>query len=161
MCYWTDWFCKKFRLHLGWPTRCLCGNCQQMLREEENICCQEIEAVKQKNLEAVEVAQLENPPSCIVNHPGFHPVCLNIWVLQTAWFQYKQQYGKDAYEGPELKKNRHIAYRQLVRWCWGSLGKEVRVPLPSCAVNCIQAHFQEPGQLEEDMTYTGFLYADE
>jgi len=132
-----------------------------MWREEENICCQEIDPVVRKNLEAAEVEQLDNPPVCIVNHPGFHAVCLNVWVLQTAWFQYKQQYGKEAYDGPEFKKNRHIAYRQLVRWCWGSLGKEVRVPLPSCAVNCIRAHFQEPGRLEEDQIYTGFLYADE
>ena len=30
-----------------------------------------------------------------------------------------------------------IAYRQLVRWCWGFLGKHVLVALPSCAVNKI------------------------
>ena len=120
-----------------------------------NRCCQK------KNLEAVEVEQLEEPPGCIVYHPGFQAVCLNVWVLQTAWLQYKQQYGSKAHEGPQHKKNRHIAYRQLVRWCWGSLGSEIHVPLPSCAVNCIRAHFPEPNRLEEDMTFTGFQYADE
>ena len=35
------------------------------------------------------------------------------------------------------------------------------VPLPSCAVNCIRAHFQEPGRLEDDMVFAGFQYADE
>ena len=72
-----------------------------MFWEKENICCQEIDCIKRKNFEAVEVEQLDDPPSYIVNHPGFQAVCLNVWVLQTAWFQYKQQYGKDAYEGPE------------------------------------------------------------
>ena len=98
-------------------TRCQCGNCQLMWREEENICCQEVDAVKNKNLEAVTVEELQAEPGCIVQHPGFEAVCLNVWALQTAWLQYKQQYGSSAYEGPEHKKNRHIAYRQLVRWC--------------------------------------------
>ena len=51
--------------------------------------------------------------------------------------------------------------RQLVRRFWGTLGKNMRVPLPSCAVNYICAHFLEPSQLEEDMVFTGFTYADE
>ena len=42
--------------------------------EEENICCQE------QNLEAVAVEQLEEPPGCIVYHPGFQAVFLNVWV---------------------------------------------------------------------------------
>lgn len=39
------------------------------------------------------------------------------------------------------RKFRYIAYRQLVRWCWGYLGKHVRVALPSCAVNKIRNTF--------------------
>ena len=35
-------------------TRCQCGNCQSMWREEENICCgQEVHTAKNKNIEAV------------------------------------------------------------------------------------------------------------
>ena len=30
---------------------------------------------------------------CITEHPGFSSVCLNIWVLQTAYYQYQQHYG--------------------------------------------------------------------
>ena len=77
--------------------------------------------------------------------------------MQAAWFQYKQQYGTKAFEGPEHKNQRHIAYRQLVRWCWGVLGKEIRVVLPACAVSCIRAHFPPPGEEDEH----GFLFADE
>ena len=90
----------------------------------------------------------------------FQAVCLNQWVLQAAWSEYHQQYGTRAHEGPEHKNKRHVAYRQLVRWCWGVLGKDIRVPLPSCAVSCIQAHFPSPG-LEEEFEFVGFRYADE
>lgn len=72
-----------------------------MLREEENICCQEVDEVKNKNVEAIAVEELQAEPRCIVQHPGF----------EAAWLQYKQQYGSSAYEGPEYQNNRHIAYR--------------------------------------------------
>ena len=75
-----------------------------MEREEESICCQEIDAVRNKILEDVMEEQLQAELRCIVQHPWFEAVCLNVWVLQTAWLQYKQQYGSSAYEGPEDKK---------------------------------------------------------
>ena len=142
-------------MHHFWSTyfRCKCQNCQIMDRNEECKCCMEFSQIVDKISEVVE------HPSCITLHPGFGPVCLNRWVLQAAWFQYKQQYA-NTYEGPEHKLNRHIAYRQLVRWCWGVLGKEIRVALPSCAVSCIRAHFPPPG-LEEDFQFEGFHFADE
>ena len=125
-----------------------------MDRVSECMCCKEINAVINKNDEVV-----GETPTCITQHPGFSAVCLNIWVLQTAWYQYKQQYD-EPFEGPEHKKNRHIAYRQFARWCWGFLGRQVRVVLPSCAVSCIRAPFPPPG-LEEDFVFEGFHYADE
>lgn len=51
-------------------------------------CCNEVEAASLKNSEAV----AEGLPQCITDHPGFQTVCLNRWMLQTAWYQYKQQY---------------------------------------------------------------------
>ena len=131
-----------------------------MPRDVECRCCQEISQVQAKLLDAVRVEGLESPPTCITNHPGFQAVCINPWVLQTAWHQYKQQYGTKGVEGPTYKRNRHVAYRQLVRWCWGFVGKEIRVVLPSCAVMCIRQHFPAPG-LEENFVFTGFLFADE
>ena len=113
--------------------RCACENCLVMGRVEACKCCREIEQVKSKLNEAVTCGECTEEPTCITQHPGFQPVCINRWVLQTAWFQYKQQY-KDPYDGPEHKRFRHIAYRQLARWCWGILGKEIGVVLPSCAV---------------------------
>ena len=123
----------------------------------ECVCCQEIREIREKNKKVSEVENLQI--SCITDNPGFKAVCLNRWVLEASWFQYRQQYGAGN-NIPEHKKNRHIAYRQLVRWCWGVLGKEIRVVLPSCAVMCIRAHFPPPG-IEEDFEFVGFHYADE
>ena len=36
----------------------------------------------------------ENDISCITDHEGFESVCLNVWVPQTAYFNYRQQYGE-------------------------------------------------------------------
>nr|XP_054595965.1 P2X purinoceptor 7-like isoform X2 [Nothobranchius furzeri] len=46
---------------------------------------------------------------------------------------------------------RHLAYRNVVRWCWGYLGQHVRVVIPSCAVSRIRQEFPEDG------AYKGFL----
>lgn len=34
----------------------------------------------------------EKPLSCMTEHPGFLVNCLNPWVLEVAYLQYKQQY---------------------------------------------------------------------
>ena len=126
-----------------------------MDRVVECKCCHEIPEVFNKNI-GIE----GDVPTCIVDHPGFVPVCINEFVLETAWYQYKQQYSVSTYDGPPHKLKRHIAYRQLVRWCWGILGKEIRVVLPACAVSCIRAHFPPPG-LEDDFVFEGFHFPDE
>ena len=77
--------------------------------------------------------------SCIIGHPGFEGGCLNVYALQIAYFGYRQEHGHKAGSTPD--KYRYTAYRQLVRWCWGYLGKEVRVPLPACAVKRIREEF--------------------
>ena len=105
--------------------RCTCENCQILNRNEERTCCSEFPEICNKNREAVEMGEVAETPVCITQHPGFQAVCLNRWVLLTAWYQYKQYH--QPYEGSQHKLNRHIAYRQLVRWCRGVLGKEIRV----------------------------------
>lgn len=49
------------------------------------------------------------------------------------------------------RQYRFIAYRQLTSWCWGWLGRRVRVVLPSCAVHKIRTKFPST-------VYTGFKY---
>lgn len=99
-------------------------------------------------------------PSCITQHPGFMHVCINKWVLKTAWYQYKQNY-TDSDEGPEHKQFRHIAYCQLARWCWGILGKDVRVVLPSLCRNVHKSTYFPPPGLEEDFVFEGFHFSNE
>lgn len=42
------------------------------------------------------------------------------------------------------RRYRYVAYRQFVRWIWEYLGKNIRVPLPACAVKKIRTTFPEP-----------------
>lgn len=53
---------------------------------KESVCCKEIDQV-------VERMDEENELNCITEHTDFDPVCLNRGVLNTAFMQYRQQYG--------------------------------------------------------------------
>ncbi|XP_057687907.1 uncharacterized protein LOC130927605 [Corythoichthys intestinalis] len=132
---------------------CTCGNCQQMPTAVECVCCHEIEEVVTVRQQGEE--HFNQVLACITNHPGLNAVCLDPYGLQVAWMTYKQQYKGKAFNGPQDAKYRHIAYRQLVRWCWNYLGQENRVVLPACAVSCIRAHFPPPGE-EESAVFKGF-----
>ena len=57
--------------------RCTCGNWQVLGRVGACICCQEIEAVQNKLIEAVTSGEYQEQPQCITQHPGFHAVCIN------------------------------------------------------------------------------------
>ena len=47
------------------------------------------------------------------------------------------------------RRHRYSAYHQFVKWCWGWLGRDVRVTLPACVVHTIRSTFPSS-------TYTGF-----
>ncbi|XP_061170610.1 uncharacterized protein LOC133179981 [Saccostrea echinata] len=70
--------------------------------------------------------------SCITEHSDFSAVFLDVYVLETTYYQYRAQYGELQTNSEE--RDRYTAYRQFVRRCWGYLGRNVRVPLPACAV---------------------------
>ena len=40
---------------------------------------------------------------CITEHGGFRSVCLDIWVLQTALYQTRQEHGRSSTSGPAHK----------------------------------------------------------
>ena len=59
-----------------------------MASAEECICCCKIVWV---------VAKLEDSGApCITEHEGYDAICLNRWVSQTAYYQYKQRYGRQS-----------------------------------------------------------------
>lgn len=55
---------------------------------EECKCCQEYPQIRNK-LDALP----GTPLPCITKHPGFNTVCLDVWVLQTAYYEYRERYG--------------------------------------------------------------------
>ena len=70
-----------------------------MPSQVECLCCKEIVPVMSVMSEFNESHRDSNgispvtPVICITGHLGFSSVCLNEWVLQTAYYQYRQQYG--------------------------------------------------------------------
>ncbi|XP_071496157.1 uncharacterized protein [Diadema antillarum] len=116
---------------------------------KESICCKEIGQVVLK-MDKYAGYDESKALDCITEHHGFRNVCLDIDVLETAYYQYRQQYGDGGrHDATENQRNRHVGYRQMARWIWGFLGREVRVPLPSCAVVQIREAFPS-------MEYRGF-----
>ena len=40
-----------------------------------------------------------------------------------------------------FRRYRYVAYQQFVRWTYSVLGKNIRVPLPTCVVGCVRRQF--------------------
>ena len=77
--------------------RCECGTCQPMQTIDESVCCMEIKQVWQ-----IVEDQPETEMKCITEHPGFQSTCLDVWVVETACYAYRQQqYGTDNKRGNE------------------------------------------------------------
>ena len=172
----TSFVVVFFPTVLGCIKRCECQVCQPMPTAHESVCCAEIVQVWQKVEDQMPKIQMK----CITEHPGFQSTCLDVWVLETAYYAVRKQYATDNHTGNEYvyyyfnycsscncqihlcrnwfyfsttlvkifislyfscRRFRYIAYQQFVCWCWGYLGKHVRVALPSCAVNKIRSTF--------------------
>ena len=123
------------------------------------VCCREIDCVVAKNNEAIKAEGLAEPPVCIIQQTWVSG-CLFDSLGSTDGMVSVQAAVRGPLWRPWAQKNGNIAYRQLARWCWGVLGKDIRVTLPSCAVCCIRAHFPPPG-IKEDFTFEEFRFADE
>ena len=67
-----------------------------MEKQEECVCCQEIIPMTDKLQQLLNHGRTQqNIPGCITEHPGFNEVCLGIWGLQTAYFNYRQHNRKN------------------------------------------------------------------
>ena len=69
-------------------SRCTCGHCSTQPTVIESHCCREVDEVKTK------VGEWSDRLRCITEHEGFDPVCLNVHVLQTAYYEYRQRWGQ-------------------------------------------------------------------
>ncbi|XP_035984146.1 P2X purinoceptor 7-like [Fundulus heteroclitus] len=122
---------------------CKCGNCVIMPTVDECKCCTETHLVDQE----VESAGLQ----CITLHEGFQGNCLNQYVLKASFVEFLEGHGPLGNDEPVNEIYRYIAYRRMIRWIWGRIGKGNRKVLPSCAVNKIRETW-------ESADYTGFKY---
>jgi hypothetical protein len=62
-------------------------------------CCKEVQQFEDKLLET----DVTLDGDCFTTHPWFEAVCLNPATLQTAYLQYRQQYGARAMEGDRTR----------------------------------------------------------
>ena len=147
--------------------RCTCGLCVAMPTAAESICCADLKKIQgKKEEEEVYIAS---------QHPGFQSVCLDVLVLQTAYFSLQQHYGKEAPQGTVqqyvlIVSSFIVRYLLESMYClFSNLGSidtqhtgswsggagagwgKVRVQLPSCTVAKIRNTFPSK-------TYTGFKY---
>ena len=67
--------------------RCSCGHCSAVATTRECVCCKELVKVVDN------INEVDSTMECITEHPEFAALCLNVCVLQTAYFQYRQEYG--------------------------------------------------------------------
>lgn len=65
--------------------------CKPMETAEESVCCCELETVQAKK-EGLNV-------TCITAHSGFRSVCLDLWVLQTAYFSLRRHCKSNSPQG--------------------------------------------------------------
>ena len=56
-----------------------------------------------------------------------------------------------------FRRYRYVAYQQFVRWIYDVVGRNIRVPLPSCVADCVRKRFPLNKNNEE---FEIFRYAD-
>ncbi|KAI7800479.1 putative P2X purinoceptor 7-like [Triplophysa rosa] len=110
------------------------------------------ECVLSRNREgnAVRTRILQAPTSlqCMTEHSGLEYNCLSVYTLNNINNIYRADYG------PLIRRTEHfryLAYRSFVSWCWGYLGRHVRVVIPACVVQRIRQEFPDAGA-----NYVGF-----
>ena len=74
-----------------------------MDRSDECVCCQEIPEMLSLNEEVMIIKKIKDPLTCITDNPAFTSVCLDMFVLRTAWYQYRQEY-ENPFEGPDNQR---------------------------------------------------------
>ncbi|XP_063952817.1 uncharacterized protein LOC135153562 [Lytechinus pictus] len=108
---------------------CLCGgHCrvEPSFSAGDSTCCREIPEVSFET-DALGV-------DCLTTTEAFESAILNPISLYIGWMEYTDRWRRAAraFGNRNNEKYRYVAYRKVVRWCWGFLGKDIRVQLPAC-----------------------------
>ncbi|WAR24486.1 hypothetical protein MAR_038155 [Mya arenaria] len=85
----------------------------------ESVCCRDIE---QTNFKLDVFNEEGHDIECITDHPGFGTVCRDRYVPETAYYQYRQQYGVPQQEDNEQQICGILTVCQMVL---GIFGKRV------------------------------------
>ena len=64
----------------------------------ECVCCCEYPKVV-----STKEADVDEAPKCITDHPRFTEVCLSVFALKVAYYQYKQEWGANRTPKPLFK----------------------------------------------------------
>ncbi|XP_064643604.1 P2X purinoceptor 7-like [Lineus longissimus] len=149
----VDGVADEDRTTLNVEEWCKCTHCDIMATHIECMCCHDQDVV---------AAKFEDPDSgdvlmeCITDHQDFVPVCLNRAVIETTMARLHHAYIERRDDNtPTNKCPRHGAYRQMIFWAHGFLGRKVRRVIPSCVVKRIREVFPAA-----DGQYVGFLEAN-
>ncbi|KAL2096842.1 hypothetical protein ACEWY4_006049 [Coilia grayii] len=123
--------------------RCSCGHCEPMPTAAESMCCREVDAYWAL------VQQLLPPRDvpCLTPYPPF--TLAVVGPLQVAYLAFRQEHGP--LQASRAEQFRYTAYRQIVRWANGIIGREIRKAIPACVVAAIRRQYSEEGH-----AYQGF-----
>lgn len=90
--------------------RCHCNQCPLMETAQQCKCCHEMLRMMAKLDRLRDEAPGQEIPVCITQHPGFQAVCLNRYVLQTAYSVYKVRHGHKPGSLPEYVYKSNFYY---------------------------------------------------
>ncbi|XP_041484334.1 uncharacterized protein LOC121430960 [Lytechinus variegatus] len=120
---------------------CTCGRCRvhPSFNEGDCLCCREAPEV---------LGEADRQGArCLVESDEFEPAILNATSLYIGWLEYTDRWRRAArgFGDRNNEKYRYVAYRKVVRWCWGWLGKDIRVQLPACIHAAIMEAYPDGG----------------
>nr|XP_054770489.1 uncharacterized protein LOC129278314 [Lytechinus pictus] len=132
---------RENRIHGNVEEWCTCGCCriEPSFNAGDHLCCSEVPEVRQ-------VAE-EYGATCLTETREFEPAILNPVSLYIGWLEYTERWRRAArsFADRNNEKYRYVAYRKVVRWCWGYLGKDIRVQLPACVHSKIMTSYPDGG----------------
>ena len=118
----------------GVPEWCICGQCREMKKEVERVCCKNMEKNHEHELFENHVLTEHNLELAMRTNADF--------------FNYPFDPTRNA-------SWRFNAYRQFIIWVWGKLGRRNRKVVPSCVIWKIRDRFPDASG-----NYTGFMDVD-
>ncbi|XP_041371807.1 uncharacterized protein LOC121385267 [Gigantopelta aegis] len=124
---------------------CSCNHCVPVPSKDGEFCCQMDSDIKRK-MTSMRI-------QCITQHEGFLGNCLNLHVIEAAFYEFLENNGPLGSEQAIHKVYRHLAYKNFTRWIWRKLGQKTRKALPSCVNHVIRSNFPS-----ENSAHIGFEY---